>query len=125
MYRCSECALIGKPTVGMAKNFSGMANSCRKCELKLMVLRTAESYIEIHAKNQKSRTRDSLADNYQTKLDKYGANPKKNWRGVTSLNIYRKLRMDSGVTMAQCLSHDLFEGAVKVSLTFNLMQVIS
>ena len=111
--------------VGMAKNFSGMANSCRKCELKLIVLRTAESYYEIHAKYQKSRTRDSLAENYQRKRDKYGDLPNKNWKGVATLNIYRKLRMDSAVTMAQCLSHDLFEGAIKVSLTFNLMQVIS
>ena len=100
---------------------------CRKCELSVAVMRKAEGYREIHAKYQQMRTRDSLRDNYREKVTRCGSghDAKGNVMGVTSENIYRDLKMDASRTMAQCLAHDLFEGAAKVSSTFNLTQVIS
>lgn len=95
---------------------------CRKCELRGAVLRRAQFYLQSHAKYQKLRTRESLEDDYQEKLDRHGDERGTNFRGVTGPNIYKYLKVDSGVAMAQCLSHDLFEGAVKVSLTFGLTQ---
>lgn len=97
---------------------------CRKCELSTKVLRKAEGYQQIHARNQQKRTRQSLADNYRSKRDEHGDDTG-NVKGVSYQNIYRYLKMDSAKTMAQCLAHDLFEGAAKVSSTFNLTQVIS
>ena len=95
---------------------------CRKCELRMAVLRRSKDYLSSHARNQKPRTRDSLEDDYQMKLNRHGDERGKNFRGVTGPNIYRNLKVDSGLAMAQCLSHDLFEGAIKVSLTFGLTQ---
>ena len=87
---------------------------CRKCEVRRTRLRRARCYLTTHARYQKARTRKSIEDNYQEKLDRHGGERGKNVRGVTVRNIYRQLKVDTGVAMAQCISHDLFEGAIKV-----------
>ena len=87
---------------------------CRKCELRKTVLRRANTYLSSHARFQKKRNRESLENDYQERRDRYGDERGKNFRGVTGPNIYRQLKLDTGVAMAQCLSHDLFEGAIKV-----------
>jgi hypothetical protein len=96
-----------------------MTFTCRKCLCSRKNLCEADTYAQLHAKNQVERTNEMLKqDCAEAKTLEGKKGEKKHVRGVAHASLFQDFPFfDIPKQLPQCVSHDYMEGKESAEIT--------